>query len=257
MLLFITAISLGFLGSFHCVGMCGPIALALPIGNSKGLKRLLLILSYNAGRIFTYSIFGLLMGLIGQGFVVGGYQQLLSIIIGSLLLISVIVRPNSSPNNKLSTHTFRLFNSIKNKLSQLFLKSGHRSLFTIGLLNGLLPCGLVYMGIAGAIATGNSLSGALFMAVFGLGTLPVMLSLPLFGNLISLSFRNQIRKAVPLIVGCMAVLLILRGLNLGIPYISPKIESGTMANCQHGDKMDFSHSKKTILCTGQNSVHKK
>lgn len=257
MLLFLSAISLGFLGSFHCIGMCGPIALALPIGNKKGLAKITSVFTYNAGRILTYSIFGFLLGLIGQSVSLGGYQQLLSITIGSLLLISVVVKPTSESKNKLSVLTFRFFNSIKNKLSQLFLKSGLRSLFFIGLLNGLLPCGLVYLAVAAAVASGSSIQGALFMAFFGLGTLPVMLSLPLFGNLINLSFRNKIRRAIPLVVGCMALLLIMRGLNLGIPYISPKIESGAIANCHAKNGSEYSHTKKIILCTGQSSVHKK
>lgn len=236
----IAAISLGFLGSFHCIGMCGPIALALPINTTNYFHKVLLILSYNFGRIVTYSAFGLLFGLIGMGFAIAGYQQIVSIVIGSLLLLGVIIPSRYFSKYKITSSVFIFFNQIKTALGKLFLKSGHKSLFLIGLLNGLLPCGLVYMAVAGAIATGDITKGVLFMAVFGLGTVPVMLSLPLIGNFISIPVRNQIRKSVPVIVGIMAILLILRGLNLGIPYISPKIDSDTnrIASC---------HSQKTTL----------
>ncbi len=114
---------------------------------------------------------------------------------------------------------------VKSKLLKLFQKKGWVSVFNIGLLNGLLPCGLVYMAIAGALATNNYLSGSLFMALFGLATIPVMLTLSLLGNIIHLKFRRTVKNAIPIILSVMAVLLILRGLNLGIAYISPKINT--------------------------------
>ena len=106
------------------------------------------------------------------------------------------------------------------------------NLFLIGLLNGLLPCGLVYMAVAGALATGNIIYSSLFMACFGLGTLPAMLAMSFAGNFITLSSRNTIKKLVPYIVGIMGILLILRGLNLDIPYISPALAAtGTVEHC--------------------------
>ncbi len=255
--LFIAAITLGFLGSFHCIGMCGPIALALPIGQAGFVKKFFLILSYNLGRIITYSVFGFLFGLLGQGFVIGGYQQLLSVVIGSILLVSVLLGPYLPSKYKFSSATFRFFNGIKTVLGKLFMKNTHESLLIIGVLNGLLPCGLVYMGVAGAITSGNGLTGAAFMTLFGLGTVPAMLSLPLLGNFFSLSLRNKIRKTTPLLVGSMSLLLILRGLNLGIPYISPKIEKSDIATCHSSETALRVHAKKIILCTSPNSAHKK
>lgn len=225
MLFALAAISVGFLGSFHCIGMCGPIALALPFGSEAYSKRLLRTVLYNSGRIVTYTLFGLLFGLIGEGFFIGGYQRALSLSIGSLLLLSVIFPQGIPLISRTSGGLFNLFVRLKNNLSKLFLKSGYRSTFLIGLLNGLLPCGLVYIAVAGAVSSGHWLSGAAFMFFFGLGTLPFMILLPLFGNLISVSFRNNLRRMVPAFVSCMAILLILRGLNLGIPYLSPRITS--------------------------------
>lgn len=222
MLFIVAAISLGFLGSFHCVGMCGPIALALPVGKAKGYQKIIKILSYNLGRILTYSLFGFIFGTIGKTVAIFGYQQWLSVSLGLLILVIVLL-PNNLGSRIANQKIFQFFNSIKNQLALLFQKEEKSSLFFIGLLNGLLPCGLVYMAVAGAIATSGSLQGALFMACFGLGTAPAMIALPLVGNYISISFRNKIRKSIPIMMGFMAVLLILRGLNLGIPYVSPKL----------------------------------
>lgn len=234
----LAAISLGFLGSFHCVGMCGPIALALPVHNKPPLTKKVLILLYNLGRILTYSVFGLLAGSIGEGFVVAGFQQTLSIVIGIVLLISVFF----SFNNWFSGYGF--FLRLKNSISRRFLNGRPSSLFTIGMLNGLLPCGLVYLGIAGAAATGDVLRGVLFMAAFGLGTAPMMFILPLIGSSIPMSARNGIRRATPVVVGIVAALLIIRGLDLGIPYLSPKMNQNEVACCHK----DNSPKKTVIKC---------
>lgn len=227
MALLLAAISLGFLGSFHCIGMCGPIALSLPIGKLSPFQKFIHILLYNFGRIVTYAVFGVIFGLLGKSFALFGYQQLLSITLGIVILVGLILPATLVSRLSGQTKIYVAMNGLKNKLGQLFSKEGKSSLFLIGLLNGLLPCGMVYMAIAGAVASSDVFRGALFMAVFGLGTVPVMFSLPFFGNQISVSFRNKIRKAVPLMVGLMAVILILRGLNLGIPYVSPKFTKST------------------------------
>lgn len=221
----IPALTLGFLGSFHCIGMCGPIALSLPINSSGLFHRISHLLLYNFGRSLTYSLLGLLFGLIGQVFNVFGFQQYLSIAIGVLILLSVFFSSTFASRHKLTAKIYQGMSVIKTALAKLFQKKGWMSVFSIGLLNGLLPCGLVYMGIAGALATGSYANGALFMALFGLATIPIMLSISLFGNIISIKFRQNLKNLVPIVLSAMAVLLILRGLNLGIPYLSPKIQT--------------------------------
>lgn len=224
----LAAISLGFLGSFHCVGMCGPIALALPVHNKTPLEKNLLIALYNFGRILTYSAFGLLAGIVGKSFALAGLQQTLSITLGIILLLSVFL-----PFSK-SVSGYGFFLWIKTSLSKAFSKNSKTSLFVIGLLNGFLPCGLVYTGIVGAAATGDIVKGILFMTFFGLGTVPMMYALPIIGNSISISMRNTIKKITPIAVGIVAVFLIARGLNLGIPYLSPKLNTETESvNCCH------------------------
>ncbi len=219
----IVALSLGFLGSFHCVGMCGPIALALPLGKSSWGRKFSGVLLYNVGRALTYGVFGLLFGLLGKGFVIGGYQQWLSIGLGVLILVGLLLPSRLTSSVGLFRFAAHVVQRLKSSIGKLFTNGSMASLFTIGLLNGFLPCGLVYMGIAGAIATGDAFKGSMFMMAFGLGTLPAMLAVSVAAGSISLAWRNKIRKAVPVFVGAMALVLILRGMNLGIPYISPEL----------------------------------
>ncbi len=219
------ALTLGFFGSFHCVGMCGPIALALPLNRSSWFTKLFGALVYNFGRAFIYALFGGLFGLVGQSLVFAGYQQALSISLGVAILILVLLPSAVSNKFRVTSFIYSFIGKLKQKIAVLFQKSSYSSLFIIGTFNGLLPCGLVYLGIAGAISTGSSLQGIAFMFAFGLGTLPAMLSLSLVSNSISINFRNKINKAVPIFIVAMALLLILRGLNLGIPYVSPEMSS--------------------------------
>ncbi len=232
--LFIAALPLGLLGSFHCIGMCGPIAVALPVHHYGFFKKYSGIFLYNLGRVLTYIVLGLLFGSLGQSFFMGGFQQLLSIGLGVLLLVSVLLTQTNWFIKPQFGTVYKFINAVKQQLTQLFHKKGLHFLFFMGLLNGLLPCGLVYLGIAGSIATGSYIKGAEFMLYFGLGTLPVMCAVSFLGQFITLKFRNYIRQSMPYVVGVMAVLLILRGLNLGIPYISLAFEkqSHTISCCQ-------------------------
>ena len=218
----------GMLGSAHCVGMCGPIALALPVGNTNKYLSLLL---YNLGRAFTYSILGLLPGLLGFSLQLAGLSQWISISLGVILLLFVIF----GYGRKFETLAAKipLFGRLKQSIGKLFKKSGYSNLFVIGLLNGLLPCGLVYTALLLSVGTGEPAAAALFMFMFGMGTLPAMYLLSVFGNSLSMSFRQKLRKAVPYMLGIVAILLIIRGLNLGIPLLSPSVsDKGKMECCE-------------------------
>lgn len=246
MQLVFTAITLGLLGSFHCIGMCGPIALALPVHHYSPFKKYTGIFLYNLGRIMTYTFLGLLFGLLGQSFFIGGFQQVVSITIGILLLVSVALPYFRFSTTGNTAFIYSFINTIKNKLGNLFSKKGLHVLFFIGALNGLLPCGLVYLGIAGAIASGDYLKGAEFMFCFGLGTAPVMFAVASCGQFISVKYRTAIRKTIPVMVSVMAILLIIRGLNLGIPYLSPEFEkqSNTVSCCKK-----TANNQPVIICS--------
>ena len=230
--LLIAAFMMGLLGSFHCVGMCGPLALSLPINSDTIWSKFSGSLLYNFGRIVTYSIFGLFFGSIGKSVSLFGYQQWLSILIGSLIILIVIV-PKRYLKFSNTQFSIGFFEKVRASLSQLFVKKNYSSLFSIGLLNGILPCGLVYIAAAGAIATGDILKAVLFMAFFGMGTLPMMWSVAFWGNYVSIGFRQKIRKAYPYMMVLIASMLILRGMGLGIKYVSPKmnVEKNEVINC--------------------------
>lgn len=228
-MIWLSAFVIGLLGSFHCIGMCGPIALAIPSG--KNINRAFNLLLYNSGRIITYSIIGLLFGIIGKGIFLAGIQQKLSIIIGVLILLYLLIVIISGKNKLEKVTWFHL--NVKKKLSQLFKINSKGSVFGIGLMNGLLPCGLVYIAIAGAIALASPAEGLLYMALFGLGTVPIMAGITLVKNFITIKARSRIRKLIPLAIAAMALLFIVRGLNLGIPYISPKVNTEQTAVSCH------------------------
>ena len=116
---------------------------------------------------------------------------------------------------------FSFVGKLKSRLGLLFGKRSYSSLFSIGLLNGLLPCGPVYAALAAAIATGSAINGAGFMFAFGLATIPMLLAVSLLGNLMSINFRKKVTRYIPVAVFFIGVLFILRGLALGIPYLSP------------------------------------
>ncbi len=223
--LFFVAFTIGMLGSFHCAGMCGPLALSLPLSRDSFVAKFTGALMYNAGRIVTYSVFGLLFGLIGQTAALFNFQQWLSIAVGALILLFIIVPKKYKIQYSASTYATGFFTKVRGTLGLLFKQKNQSSLFVIGLLNGLLPCGLVYMAVAGAIAVGDVGSSVLFMAAFGLGTLPVMWSIAFFGNYLGAGIRQKIRNAYPYMMALMACLLILRGMGLGIPYVSPKMNA--------------------------------
>jgi sulfite exporter TauE/SafE len=220
----LAAFTMGLLGSFHCVGMCGPLALSLPLSSDSLWAKFSGGLLYNAGRVVTYSFFGLLFGVIGKSVALFGFQQWLSVILGILIIIFVILPKRVAFFNN-NNFVLKYLERLRSALGRLFSIKNYSSLFSIGLLNGLLPCGLVYMAAAAAVATGNVLNSIFFMAFFGLGTLPMMWSIAFFGNYVGVGLRQKIRKAYPYMMTLMACLLILRGMGLGIPYVSPKVDS--------------------------------
>jgi len=217
-------LALGFLGSFHCVGMCGPIALALPIGRWSTANKVLGILLYNLGRVFTYAMIGLLFGAIGKGFSMAGLQQVISIILGVSIIAIVVMPARAAGRLDAMTQHIPYIPMVKRNITALFKQKTFASLGMIGVLNGLLPCGFVYMALAGAIAIGSVLSGAAFMMLFGLGTIPAMFLVAFSSHLFPVDVRSRIRKTVPVFMVVIGSLLVLRGMNLGIPYMSPKFD---------------------------------
>lgn len=213
---------LGLVSSFHCVGMCGPLALALPVHHLQRTQQVLCILLYNLGRVITYSALGALFGWAGRGIYIAGFQQWFSITMGFvILLLALLYYFLSIPVSPAWMQQFHY--RVQQWMGRL-LQSPHPVRYILlGMANGLLPCGMVYLAVAGTLSTSSVSESILFMASFGSGTLPAMLALSFFGVHIKLTVRQHIKKAMPYFVTAMALLLILRGLNLGIPFVSPML----------------------------------
>lgn len=220
-----TALIFGLLSSFHCIGMCGPIAMMLPVDRSNQTKRVSQIITYHLGRISAYATIGFVFGLLGKGFFMAGMQQKLSIIIGLLMIAAIVIPERTFANYNFSKPIFRGISKLKQALSNQFKKKSYQSLFTIGLLNGFLPCGMVYVALFGAIAMQSSSLGVLYMILFGLGTVPLMSTVVYIHSFLTLSARNKIQKIIPYVVVVIGLMFILRGLGLGIPYVSPSTMS--------------------------------
>lgn len=217
----ISALILGLLGSLHCVGMCGPIAFMLPVDRSNSFKKVSQIGIYHIGRIVAYSLIGLVFGLVGKSLYLFGMQQQLSIIIGILMIVIVVLPHKIIGKYNLSKPLYKLISKVKSSLGKALKKKTADTFLTIGFLNGFLPCGLVYMAVFGSIATGSLLEGSLYMVLFGIGTIPLMTTAIYLGKFLNSTVKQRIQKAIPVFVVVIGVLFILRGLGLGIPYISP------------------------------------
>ena len=215
------AFFIGLFGSVHCVGMCGPLALAVP---SFQTGRWLIVfdkLLYNVGRVITYSFLGLLIGLIGKQLWLSGLQQGVSIVSGLLIILAGFSRifKIHFPGSKLLLPVNRLLNYA------LRHKAGH---LVIGLLNGFLPCGFVYLALVGAINTSSPIAASAYMFWFGIGTFPLMLLAMVGSGFISPVVRRRINKGMPYLMVCLGLWFMLRGMGLNIPYLSPeKQASGT------------------------------
>ena len=220
-----TAFIFGLISSLHCIGMCGPIAMMLPVDRSNQTKKTLQIFTYHLGRLAAYASIGFIFGLFGKGFSMAGLQQELSVILGIIMIVIVVIPEKVFIAYNFSKPIFKLISKIKTALGSQFKNKSYQSLFTIGLLNGFLPCGMVYVALFGAIAMQSPSFGVLYMILFGLGTVPMMSSVVYLNSFLTLPFRNKIQKVIPYVAVCIGILFILRGLGLGIPYISPNTVS--------------------------------
>ena len=229
----ITGFTLGAAGSLHCVGMCGPLSLALPTARLSKTKKFISLLAYQFGRIITYSIIGLVFGLAGRSIYIAGYQQGFSIVMGVLVLTLALLYFIQKRTIHLSFLN-RFYQSVQTIIIRLLKSSkGASGFLLMGMANGLLPCGMVYIALAATLSLSQISESVLFMALFGAGTLPAMMIVGYAGQLIKPDIRRYFQKAVPVFIAMMGVVLILRGMNLGIPFISPELPASVAAtvNC--------------------------
>lgn len=225
----------GLLGSLHCLGMCGPLAVAIPHSKGSRWTEIADGLLYNFGRILTYTILGVVVGLFGSAISLSKYQNTISIVVGILLLLYVVLP------GKMKVHIakYQVFQKVSIGFKSVFHKAlqshGKISLLVIGLLNGLLPCGLVYVALATSAVFADGLKSGAYMLLFGLGTAPMIFSVFFFRKIITLDIRRKMLKLIPVGIAVIACLLILRGMSLGIPYVSPVLPDKIVkeADCCH------------------------
>jgi sulfite exporter TauE/SafE len=222
------AFFIGLFGSIHCIGMCGPLAFSVPSFHSKWWLIVADKFVYNLGRIITYSLLGLLIGFVGKQLWISGLQQGVSLLSGLLIILAGISRLLKIKLSQSSIVNKAL--SPVNKLLSYALKhrAGH---LVIGLLNGLLPCGFVYLALIGAINTSSPLASAQFMFCFGLGTFPLMLLATVSAGFVGPVFRRRINTVLPYLIVCLGFWFILRGLGLDIPYLSGGKQNNGVAIC--------------------------
>lgn len=241
MTFYLSLFLLGLAGSFHCMTMCGPISMTLPLNRRSNGTLIRGILLNNSGRIVTYSLLGLIFGTIGFSLGIFRFFQVASILFGLALIVLAWRRKWI---NKLEFRN-RSFNQWTSRnMGKLLQKRGPFSLFFIGLLNGLLPCGMIFLGLASSLLASNPWETALGMSFFGLGTLPGMIGTAYFAQKMGQSFRGKLTHVYPYLLTLIGILVILRGTNLGIPYLSPKIETKQYTAHQ----TDYETLHKQVMC---------
>lgn len=223
--LIVSALILGLGSGFHCIGMCGPIALSMGLTKQQALNFHLQNTTYNLGRIVTYAFLGAVLGIVGEGFNVAGIQQYLTVGVGILLIVMALFSFGGKNFASKIPFLSKFLLSIKINLGKYLQKPGYSSRFITGILNGFLPCGMVYMALTTSLAAGGVWQGATFMALFGLGTFPFMFAVVFFGNMMNTAFRVKVLKIIPVMMIILGGLFVLRGLELGIPLVSPKKEA--------------------------------
>lgn len=221
----LAGLSIGLLSGYHCVGMCGPIAFSLGLDADNKFKFYTQNFLYQFGRITTYALLGAVVGIVGQSFDIAGYQRHISIIAGVLLILMVLLPGKATEIGTNLKPVNRFMVKVKIFLSRYLQKKDNTSRYMTGILNGFLPCGIVYFALASSLAAGGVVQGALYMACFGLGTFPFMFIVTWAGKLINLRVRNKVMKIFPYFMVVLGILFILRGTGLGIKMISPSKEA--------------------------------
>jgi len=220
------ALLIGVAGSLHCVGMCGPLAMIVPLRGNRWLS----IITYNVFRVSMYALLGFIFGSLGTQLEFLESGQRISLVMGITVLV-FFVFPALFPRWRLLSRWNAAATKLYGKLARPIMSyKGWASPVLLGMLNGLLPCGLIYVALAGAVASGSGTAGALLMALIGLGTWPAMISIMALRSYFKSWMQRGSRFVLPIVAGMLGLSLVVRGLNLDIPYLSPKIEKVSTAD---------------------------
>ena len=231
--LYITAFTMGLISSLHCVVMCGPLSFALPVGKLTSKGKSIAFLNYNFGRIVTYSMLGIIIGIAGDRARFFGWQQFLSILTGVILLVMLFQKYliRTRTGSTFSSGRYSLISRLVWNCSRI---KGNAGFFLFGTANGLLPCGMVYFALITALNAESVMQSVIFMFIFGTGTLPAMLALNITSHRMGVESRLRMKKLIPWFISLVAIILIVRGMNLGLPFLSPyhKTSSGKAIYCE-------------------------
>ena len=214
------AITMGLMSSFHCVGMCGPIVLALPLGNGTRLHQFIRISIYNTGRILTYAALGLALGSVGSTLAWIGYLRYISILAGALMIAYVFWPALVNRFLHMPGFWSKTVQRLKKSMSKMLKSRNLSSSMILGALNGLLPCGLVYLALVSSVVTGDIVGGATYMLFFGLGTLPAMMAVGCFRQWFTPFMRTRMRQLTPVMLCLAGIWLVARGVVIQYPVAS-------------------------------------
>lgn len=213
----IAAIILGLGGSLHCVGMCGPLIISIPFEQNTGIKKITAIIVYFFSKAAIYAVMGAFFALIGWSFKIITLQQWLSVVAGIFIILFAVYPLYFQ--KKLASINF--FAALKTSFKKNMLQNTLWSYMQLGALNALLPCGLIYTALLAAAATSSVLKGTLFMFIFGITSAIPLMVLAIAKTGINMSLRQKLRPVTMYLSIIIGLLLIIRGLGLGIPYLSP------------------------------------
>ena len=211
------AFSMGLMSSFHCIGMCGPIALALPIQKGNRWQQFSGLLVYNSGRALTYAFLGLLIGSVGSSLAWIGYLRYLSVFAGILMLSYVFWPAYLERHFHAPLFWQKVIQSVKNKMGEMLHRRTIHGWLFLGILNGLLPCGMVYLALISSVATGSMAGSGIYMLLFGIGTLPMMMAVGFFKQWLTPSLRSRMRQITPVVLTAAGIWLVVRGVLIEYP----------------------------------------
>jgi len=226
--MFLTAFMLGLAGSLHCIGMCSPLVMAATnLRGSHFVNRLV----YNMGRVFSYGLLGLIAATFGSLFQFNGFQQVLSSVLGVFLILAGVIGLTYLKIPFLTNFTLAFTGKIKKTFSKFLSKKSISSLALMGMLNGVLPCGLTSIAIAYCISLSTPQEGFLFMLIFGAATLPVMLGLTSVFQIFIKKLNISFHRVSTITMILLGVLLISRSILSNHHSISPDTATTSITVC--------------------------
>ncbi|MEM6396251.1 MAG: sulfite exporter TauE/SafE family protein [Bacteroidota bacterium] len=217
-MLFWTAFLLGIGGSLHCMSMCGPLVLAVPGLRADQGNQLTKLVVYHSGRVIVYALIGLIVGSLGWGLQLVNFQGTLAIATGLFIIGIALFKLDFKRLFVSKASSASIWQRTINKYFSIYIKKdGWTATLVLGMLNGLIPCGLVYVAIISAVNVNAPLHGALYLLAFGLGTMPLLFATSIIGKRVFqyISFNKRyLQQAVLVAVG---LIFIWRGLNFNFP----------------------------------------